>query len=242
MKQYRFYIQNKAFFNRLPEKHRQYGLDTLKEFIEYISPNQYDDDEDESFPEFRNTAYDYSQHMEAVKTMIYYAISEHVYFEKNESALAGILFFMIKNMLIVGHKIEAKRNILTNCVYYRSLRKDYEEAHFDEILRNYADAKWLYYENDDYIVRPLITRQQFHEEAEAQGNCVERIYLKYVFSGDTHIVTIRKKSNPDHSYITCEVNNHHTIEQYLLQFNRHITEEADKLFYDEYQTYLRSSL
>lgn len=238
--QYKFVVQHKAFFDRLPNKYRAYGIEALTEFFNYISPDQYEDD-DEAFPAFRNDTYDYNQHIEAVKTMICYAVSEHVYHTKTANTLAYILFLMVKNMLIIGHKVEPKRNILTNDVYYHSLRKDYEEEHYDDILRDFADAKWLYYENDDYIVRPLISRQQFHEEAEAQHNCVERIYLRCVRMGETHIVSIRKKSDPDHSYITCEVNNSHEIEQYLLECNRHITEEADKRFYDEYQKYLQSS-
>ena len=239
IRNYRFLHEHVAFANRCGE-HKDYAMGALKEYLEYASPDDYEDDD--TYERYLNCNHDYMQYIEIVKSMIYYAVSEHLYHSEDEEDLGRLIFDMIRNMLIVGHKVEAKRWVMSNSIFYASLREDYENAHYDEILREHADMPWLYYENDKYIVRPLISRSDFHKEATAQHNCVESMYLERVFNGHTHVVTIRKKSDPNHSYITCEVTNKHDIRQYLLQYNSRPTDKDDMHFFDEYFHHLQSSL
>lgn len=237
---YKFALQNPSFVARCHDR-LEYGFKALQSYIMLVDPEEHYDGEG-PVP-LRTDNYDYKQYLDVVKDMICYGISEHVYYSHSHSDLSRLLFKMIKNMLILGHKVEAKRNLLTNDVYYQSLRREYEEAHYDEVLRNNANMPWLYYENDEYIVRPLLTRTEFHDEAEAQRNCVESMYMSKVYEGRTHVVTIRKKSDPNHSYITCEVSKQtHEIAQYLLARNSRPTDARDINFYHEYQRYLKSSL
>lgn len=86
-------------------------------------------------------------------------------------------------------------------------------------IKKYNDLPWLYYENDEYFVRPLISAQDFHDEATQQNNCVERMYLREVAHNKTHIVVLRRKSNPSQSFITVEVDNCNTVAQYLAKNN-----------------------
>lgn len=72
-------------------------------------------------------------------------------------------------------------------------------------IKKYNDLPSLYYENDEYFVRPLISAQDFHDEATQQNNCVERLYMEETAKNKTHIVVLRRKSNPSQSFITVEV-------------------------------------
>ena len=142
----------------------------------------------------------------------------------------------------LNYDIEVKHNILTNYVILRYLYNEDREKYYNENLLKYNNKPWLYYENADYIVRPLLTKAEFHHEAEIQHNCVERMYMEKVADGTTHVVAVRKKSEPDMPYITCEVTKSHQINQYLLRSNQRPTNDADTNFYYEYLNFLQSSL
>ena len=113
--------------------------------------------------------------------------------------------------------------------------------HYNDGLKKHNDLSWLYYENDKFIVKPLLTKEEFHAETQAQHNCVERIYMERVFNGVTHIVVVRKKDQPDTSLITCEVSNDRNIIQYLKAWNNRCHEQDECDFQEEYATYLKST-
>lgn len=99
----------------------------------------------------------------------------------------------------------------------------------------------LAFENDNFIVIVPTTSDEFVREANAQRNCVNSWYKEQVADKETHVVFVRKKSNPTKSYITCEVSNNGYITQFLLAFNRQCsggTPEAD--FRRAYQNHLSS--
>lgn len=54
----------------------------------------------------------------------------------------------------------------------------------------------------------------------------------------THVVFIRKKSDIDTPYITCEVNNCGNIIQYLTRFNRYVEDDNAMAFKIAYQEFL----
>ena len=89
------------------------------------------------------------------------------------------------------------------------------------------------------MCRPLLTCAQFHDEATQQNNCVERLYLKKVVKGHTHIVSIRRKSSPDTSCITCEINNDYEIVQYLHANNSQELKKDEEVFYKKLEAHLQ---
>jgi len=139
-------------------------------------------------------------------------------------------------------KVEVKPNILSNYAHLLYLEKEYKDAHYNEVLKEKNNCPWLYFQNDKFIVRPLLTREAFHEEGERQSNCVERMYMERVYNGITHVVTVRRVENPDKNYITCEVNNLGRIIQYLARANSHPTEQDAKEFKAIYQTHLTTAI
>lgn len=99
--------------------------------------------------------------------------------------------------------------------------------------------KELFFEDENFTVIIPVTGEEFKAEAEAQSNCVYRSYLPKVLKGETNIVFIRKKTDVENSYITCEVNEGR-IEQYLAKFNSYVHDEEALDFRRKYQAYLNT--
>lgn len=177
-----------------------------------------------------------------IEGMIIRAIHEKVFTTYAYYAFSDVIVKWYDMIQELGDTLEVKHNILTNYVILKYLYDEYRVAHYDEKLKEKNDLNWLYYENSNYIVRPLISRKDFHLEAEAQHNCVERMYMERVFSGLTHVVVVRKKANPDKSYITCEVTNDGQIWQYLYRNNNWVDRRDDLEFREEYLAHIQSSL
>lgn len=108
-------------------------------------------------------------------------------------------------------------------------------------IKKYNDLPQLYYEDDEYFVRPLISAQEFHDEATQQNNCVERLYLEDVAKNKTHVVVLRRKSNPSQSFITVEVNRECLmVIQYLAKNNANPPAEVEPFMW-AYKEHLASS-
>lgn len=112
-----------------------------------------------------------------------------------------------------------------------------------ELMQDQLNAEYqlnapLFFENEKFITIIPTTATEFKDEADAQSNCVFRLYYPRVSERETHIVFIRKKSDIAKSYITCEVDNHGNIIQYLTRFN-YAVKDVDALeFQQEYQSFL----
>ena len=219
IQQYKNYKENKGFLDRCGDQKKWAieVIDCLKKYHEGEIPKEF------------------------VQGMIIRGIHEKIYHEYMSNAFATLLEKWITAIETLGDTLEVKHNILTNYVILRYLENQYRQEHYDDILKNFNDKEWLYYENDNYIVRPLISRADFHIEAEYQQNCVERMYMDRVYEGKTHVVAVRKKDKPDVPYITCEVRNGGDIWQYLYRFNNYVDKVEDRAFYDEYQNHLNTS-
>lgn len=140
----------------------------------------------------------------------------------------------------MGQEIPAiTKNFLITICKTAHMYQIWKNEHMNERLIKYNGLKELYYENDTYMMYPLVTATQFHEEAEAQNNCVERLYMESVASGRTHVVVIRKKSAPDQSLVTCEISNDWRIIQYLARYNS-TPQDPERVFKDEIRAYLSS--
>lgn len=170
-------------------------------------------------------------------------IHEKVFALYSGSSFGHLINEWYKISTKIGEKPEVKHNILTNYTILLWLNTEWTKTHLNDLIKTNNDLEWLYYSTDEYIIRPLLSTEDFHKEAEAQHNCVERMYMNRVADGTTHVVVVRKKSDPDTSLITCEVTNDRRINQYLYKFNQHV--HFDDPLSDlkvEYQRHLQSSL
>ena len=184
-------------------------------------------------------------------------------FEK--PVLHSLLKFFVKQKLYLAspqfignnlcHWIEWKTKLnepLTECPSHGFLieladmrRRIYENdrAEFDKLLNENNNKNWLYFEDETFMCRPLLTCAQFHDEATQQNNCVERMYLKNCAHGKTHIVAVRSISNPSQSLITCEIDpKNHEIKQWLRAHNAKDTNINSLRFREEYQRHLYQNI
>jgi hypothetical protein len=121
--------------------------------------------------------------------------------------------------MIHPDEVLPSRNLLLELCTAQKVYRENKDKYLETSLRANNDLPALYYETDEWFVRPLLTPAEFHNEAEQQGNCVERLYMEKVVRGETHVVQIRKKNNPSKSWLTVEVTNNGYIQQFLLAYN-----------------------
>lgn len=121
---------------------------------------------------------------------------------------------------------------------YVNLKRELE-AKKDSVFANKQLEKNLTFEDDSFIVVVPTTIAELVKEGEEQHNCVgDYGYDKKVLEGKCNIVFIRKKTNPNKSYITCEINPNGHIIQYYLAHNYSVYDDNPahdfKLKYMEY--------
>ena len=121
---------------------------------------------------------------------------------------------------------------------YKNYEMRREEIDNRKLAENQT-SKNLNFENDELIVIVPTTSKEFEFEGNSQSNCVFTSYLREVINGYTNVVFIRKKSDVENSYITCEVRNGR-ISQYLTKFNRSVCDDFALTFKRQYQNYLNN--
>lgn len=108
---------------------------------------------------------------------------------------------------------------------YKANKTKYDNQSIIKHLSKHNDI-WEF-ENDDFCIVVPQTTDDFKYEADCQSNCVYRTYMPYVVRGETNVVFIRKKSEPNKPHITCEVSNNGTITQFLLAHNCSVYEDRN---------------
>lgn len=208
-------VQHEQYINTLPDWAKEVFCDLLRKDI----PTDY------------------------IKTALNRVIHEHIdAIYGSQYNISNSIINILKDYYDISmklfNKVEVEKNFLSKYAILKYLAEEYKNKHYNEELVKHNDKPWLYYENETFIVRPILTKEDFHIEGEAQRNCVERMYMEKVYKGQTHVVTIRRKSNPNKSYITCEVSNDGRIEQYLARCNESPNEQDARAFKAEYAQHL----
>lgn len=121
---------------------------------------------------------------------------------------------------------------------YNVRRKEIDAA---KLRKNYDKKRnALSFEFGDYVAIIPETAEDFRREADAQQNCVFSMYLERVMDGRTYVVFVRRKDNPQHSLVTCEVHDSR-IWQFLGACNRPVFEDNLLAFKDAYQKHLNET-
>lgn len=108
----------------------------------------------------------------------------------------------------------------------------------DKLCVEYQQNAPLFFEDENFTILIPTTADEFRKEADYQQNCVFRMYYPKVKDCKTHVVFVRKKSDINTPYITCEVSNEGEIIQYLARFNNYVTDDNAKNFQVAYQRFL----
>lgn len=115
---------------------------------------------------------------------------------------------------LTTHKI-ASRNY--NRLKEQFVEEDFKKRIDDEMEKVFGDYCFIY---------PKCT-QDIKDEAVQQNNCVAS-YIKKVIDGESHILFLRKKEQPDKSLVTIEVRNGKIV-QALQRFNHPLTDEQKEV-------------
>jgi hypothetical protein len=105
-------------------------------------------------------------------------------------------------------------------------------AEYQEYRRNA-----LTFETDTHIVIIPTSVEELRNEGKAQGNCVGG-YGSAVGNKERNVVFIRRKSDPNRAYITCDITRRGTINQYLAHHNTFVRDTQDLEFEALYQAHL----
>lgn len=117
-----------------------------------------------------------------------------------------------------------------------------KEAAKSEIFQKHQNTRNLFFEDERLFVIVPQTVDALIQEGEQQHNCVgEYGYDKKIMQGACNIVFIRRKDNPDKSYITCEIDANGRIIQYLFTYNEsrnYYENTGEETFRQNYQEHL----
>lgn len=224
---------------------------TYNNFLEYLEDKEYaeifGENRDKFLSEFICKQCNFLDNKDKKKLHNLMVKEKINYFKQSYEVIENInnkpILCIIRDAIILRQETKTiplipDRNLLLEC----SLTMYNYKMNLDEtnnmLIKKNNDNEKLYYENDEVIIRPLLSINAFHDEAEKQNNCVERIYMEKVIRGETYIVNVRKKNELDKSYITCEVSKSGIIQQFLYSHNRSVIDEYGKNLCNEYQIHL----
>lgn len=125
---------------------------------------------------------------------------------------------------------------------YINLRRAYYQAKNEKnnrLMREYQEFRRnaLTFETETHTVLIPTTIEELRNEGNAQGNCVGG-YASMIADKKRNVVFIRRKSNPDKSYITCDISSSGIINQYLSSYNNNVSNEEDLDFKKLFQAHL----
>ena len=148
----------------------------------------------------------------------------------------------IQNLFGYAERLEVK--IDHKCDFFRTYINLYREYNLrkqeldNKAIKAMADRHRtaLSFENNDYVVVIPETADEIINEGKNQHNCVGS-YVRDVIAQYCNIVFVRKKNEPDKSYITVEIDKKGHIQQYLRAYN-HSTQGTDNDFCQVYQKHL----
>lgn len=109
---------------------------------------------------------------------------------------------------------------------------DRKMSEYQECRRNA-----LTFETDTHIVVIPTTIEELRNEGKVQGNCVGG-YGRMVGNKERNVVFIRRKSDPNRAYITCDITRKGTINQFLAHHNTYVSNKQDLEFAALYQAHL----
>lgn len=95
----------------------------------------------------------------------------------------------------------------------------------------------LTFETDTHIVVIPTTIEELRNEGRVQDNCVGG-YGGMIGNKERNVVFIRRKSDPNRAYITCDITRKGTINQFLAHHNSYVNNQQDLEFEALYQAHL----
>lgn len=120
----------------------------------------------------------------------------------------------------------------------RKAKLEQKLSKFNKLLKKYK--KKYTYSSNELIIRPLVSIDEVYEEAQQQNNCVYTNYCEKYLKGETILLVVRKKAEPDKSYCTVEISLNDELIQCRAKNNASAPTEV-KEFMNEFLDYIHNS-
>ena len=123
--------------------------------------------------------------------------------------------------------IDGNRSFYHNLENFRNLRD--KEKNEKILATENRFRKITELSNEKYLIIVPSTMEEFTQEGKMQNNCVGSYYHDSMARGENFIYFIRKRTNPNRSYITNRFNieyNHYTVESRMVNNNDNTDREA----------------
>lgn len=102
-----------------------------------------------------------------------------------------------------------------------------------EIARRAGALRWLYHQDDNYIIRPIWSFDELIEESRSMKHCVGSYADKYA-NGHCVILCVRRKDLPERAFATLELSEDHKRIIQLRGFKNSAVQEDVRKFCDEW--------
>lgn len=156
------------------------------------------------------------------------------------------IYYVIRDYLRLNNELGIEEpsvsgNLINKYVSLLNQQESIKKEQFQKALGDKKD--WLSFEDDSFIVVLPTCENDFVEEGNNQHNCVGRFgYYEKMANGYSSVVFIRRKDEPNKSFITCEVDNKGNILQFLGKANHYVDNPIALEFKSKYQKKLKSTL
>lgn len=172
-------------------------------------------------------------------TIVYYLVKDKVWeYDKDSRKVCQY----IEICRLMNKKPNKQTNFMRE---YVETMKEYElrKTKFDNarMANHFAKhSKAFDFTYGNYTVVIPKSAQDIIDEGKNMHHCVGG-YAQRIVNGEQYIVFIRHKDTPDKCYITCQVYNDGRIGQYYLAYDRRISSDEDREFYEALKEHIRSN-
>jgi len=132
-----------------------------------------------------------------------------------------------------------KSDYFRQCINLYRAHQQTKDEQANRLMNEYQEfhRNALTFETETHIVIIPTTVEELRNEGNAQGNCVGG-YGSSIAEKRLNVVFVRRKSNPNKSYITCDIDRCGHINQYLASCNNSVSNEEDLAFKELFQSHL----
>lgn len=153
------------------------------------------------------------------------------------------LYTMVEKVYDACQKMAIPFDVPSNAMRYfgevMNAYSEWEKANSSRLMQKAQENAKLEFEDDNFIIAAPLTAQELVAEGLAQNNCVgTNHYDKKIIEGQCNIAFMRKKENPQQSYITVEISSKGEIRQAPCKNNTPIRDLEALRFLDKYRQYL----
>ena len=167
---------------------RYMSLQKLLNRIEKYSGCEYGTKCSSAEQKIRSTAITYTDYL-SMRQSLGYDLSNTVYQYPRDLEVAH------DEMVLESHKEEIDKRLKEVAMRFPGIQSRYREL-----------RKKYFYEDEDYLIRPARSAEEITMEGRILHHCVGRdTYLERHDKGDSYILMLRNKKQPERPYITVEI-------------------------------------